>query len=333
LRLLASAFAALLVSSVGALVFAAPPEDDSTRNAARSLAEQGRDAFERGDFERSRDLFRRAQELVQAPTLALYEARSLVRLGRLVEAQESYLRAIRAPLEATSPEAFRKAVREAELDEQQLAPRLPKVTIVVSGTGATAPGLVVNLDERRLQPALVGVEMPLDPGRHLLQAELPGGQPSRVEFTIAEREQQTVEVRVDLPPRQPTKAVLAPPRPAVREAPRPSPSTWHRPAAFVAGGVGVAGLATGVVAGLVAASKHRDAERQCPNLTCVQGSAGEDSLNEFRSLRTVSTLGYVVGGLGVAAGVTFFLIAPSRRDDGHVAIWLGARSAGLSGAF
>lgn len=323
-----------LLSTVGR-AHAAEPVDDGERNAARNLAEQGRDAFDKGDFERSRDLFHRAYDLVQAPTLALYEARSLAKLGRLVEAEEAYLRAIRTPLGPSSPEAFRRAVRDAESEEQQLAPRLPRVTIVVAGPGAQRPELGVTIDRERVKSALLGVEMPVDPGNHQLEAQVPGGEVSRVQFAIAEREHKTVEIRVAAPVSAPSP-VAAPARaPELRSPPEAPRSSWHRPAAFAAGGLGLVGLGTGVVAGILAGSKHADAERQCPNRACVSGSEGEDSLSSFRSLRTVSTIGYVVGAVGVAAGVTFLLTAPSSRDAkrSSVGVFMGANGAGLTGAF
>ncbi len=315
---------------------AGEPVDDTTRNAARNLAEQGRDAFDQADFERSRDLFRRAYELVQAPTLALYEARSLDKLGRLVEAEEAYLRAVRAPLGPDSPEAFRKAVREAEQELLQLEPRVPKVTIVITGPAAEAPQLEVSVDRERVQSALIGVEMPVDPGQHELEARVPGGARSRVAFSVAESEHKRVELRVDSavsavrPASRPSAATSlhAPP------APSPSASSWHRPTAWAAGGLGLVGVGTGVVAGMMAGSKRSEAEQQCPNRACVEGTSGAEALGSFRTLRTVSTIGYVVGVVGAAASVTLFLTAPSRAPKrASVGVWLGASSAGLMGAF
>lgn len=333
MRQAATWFVAVALFAHAGSLSAAEPVDDSTRNAARNLAEQGRDAFEKGDFERSRDLFHRAYELVQAPTLALYEARSLSKLGRLVEAEEAYLRAMRAPLTSSSPDAFRKAVHDAEVEGQQLSPRVPKVTIVLVGPGAKLPELSVTIDRERVKSALLGVEMPIDPGQHQLEAQVPGAPTTRVSFAIAERERKTVEVRVSAPVSAPARAVTPAPAAALRTPPDPPRSSWHRPAALAAGGLGLAGLGTGVVAGVLAGSRHADAERQCPNRTCVQGSEGEDSVSAFRSLRTVSTIGYVVGAVGVAAGVTLWLTAPTKREDSQVALWLGASGAGVAGAF
>jgi hypothetical protein len=105
-------------------------------------------------------------------------------------------------------------------------------------------------------------------------------------------------------------------------------------------GLAVHGLgldSTGVVTGLMAGSRYSKAERECPDHHCVEGGAGWDDVQSFRTLRTVSTVGYIVGGVGLAAGATLYLTAPSRRSGGTqtgaLGVWVNARSAGLVGAF
>jgi hypothetical protein len=114
-------------------------------------------------------------------------------------------------------------------------------------------------------------------------------------------------------------------------------STWQAKAGLVAGGVGALGLTTGIVTGLMAGSRYSKAESGCPQHACVQGSAGADALDSFRTLRTVSTIGYIVGGVGLAAGTTLFLIAPANASTaaraGGVNVWVGASSVGVLGAF
>ncbi|MGC4065119.1 MAG: hypothetical protein QM784_10830 [Polyangiaceae bacterium] len=58
--------------------------------------------------------FNRAEKLVHAPTHLLYIARSNVKLGYLVRAQEAYQQLIREQLGASAPQAFRDAQGAAE---------------------------------------------------------------------------------------------------------------------------------------------------------------------------------------------------------------------------
>jgi len=311
--------------------------DDKTRNAARSLAEQGRSAFDKGDFARAQDLFHRAYGLVAAPTIALYEARSLAKLARLVQAQEAYLRAVRTKLTADSPEPFRKAVRDAELEEISLEPRIPKVTIAVTGPGARTPKLRVTADGEALEPELIGVEMPINPGPHALVASAPGVEPSRVNFTIEEGAAKRVEIEVAAP-----VAVSTPALPPSNRRPVIQPfthkdvrtaGTWQKPAAYAAGAVGAAGLVTGIVTGAMAGSRYSRAEQACPNHVCIEGTSGADDLNAFRSLRSVSTVAYIVGGVGLATGVALFVLAPSEKSPASAALWLGPSDVSVRGTF
>lgn len=315
--------------------------DDSTRNAARSLASQGKEALDKSDWDRARDLFRRAYTLVPAPTIALYEGRALVKLHRLVEAEEAFMRAARTSLDAESPEPFRKAVHDAEEDLLALRGRMPKVTIVPSGPGASDPQLSVTLDGRPLATALVGVELPIDPGAHTLRGEAPGGTPTELVFSVAEKQRQKVELAVASghAAAEAKPLVVAPPvavKPGPAE-PAAAPSPWQKRAGLIVGGVGVAGLATGIITGILAGSRYSEAERKCTDHQCLEGSAGWDAVQSFRTLRTVSTVGYIVGAVGLAAGTTVFLTAPSRPSAAararSVNVWVSASSAGVAGVF
>lgn len=315
--------------------------DDSTRNAARSLASQGKEALDKSDWDRARDLFHRAYTLVPAPTIALYEGRALLKLHRLVEAEEAFMRAARTSLDAESPEPFRKAVHDAENDLLALRSRMPKVTIVPSGPGASDPELSVSLDGRPLASALVGVELPIDPGEHTLRAVVPGGQPTDLTFTVIEKQRQKVELAVagGHAAAAPPPVVVAAPVVAPQAPPEPAsaPSPWHKRAGLIVGGVGVAGVVTGIITGILAGNRHATAARECTDNTCVEGGAGWDAVQSFRTLRTVSTVGYIVGGVGLAAGTTLFLTAPSQPANSararSVNVWVSASSVGVAGAF
>lgn len=314
--------------------------DDGTRNAARALAEQGKEQFDAGSYERARDLFQRAYTLVPAPTIALFEGRCLVRLGRLVEAEEAFMRSARATLAADSSEQFRSAVRDAESEMQALHPKIPQVTLIVNGPAAHAADLSVKLDGKSVNSALIGVEGPINPGTHVLAAAVPGGEETQVTFSIGEAEHKRVEIQVNAA--RPALTEVKPPATAKPEPPASSAaaaneheSSWQMTAALAAGGVGVAGIATGAIVGVLAGAQYSKAEQGCTQHVCTEGSAGADALASFRSLRTVSTIGYAVGGIGLAAGVTLFIAAPRRRStsSASVGVWVTGQSAGVTGTF
>ncbi len=305
-------------------------EDDATKNAARELAQQAMEASAGGDHTRAQDLFHRAYALVPAPTLAVREARSLVALGRWVEAVEAYVRATRTRLDPSASPAFREAVRQAQDELAALRPRVPRLKIELEGIDRKNPALTVRVDGKPWPPALLGVPSPIDPGAHEIVAETTGGHRDSKHVGLRERESKSVTLV--LPPQAasdpPVDAAAAPS--VTRE--KPPSAKRDRTLAFVGFGVGAAGLAIGVGAGLVATSKHGSAEDSCPGGRCTQGSGGADDVDAFHRFRTISTVGYVVAVVGVGAGVTLWLTAPSHSEP-VVGAFAGPGSAGVRGAF
>ena len=100
------------------------PEDSATRLAARQLAQEGGELFDEGRFAEAQERLRRAHALYPAPTIAVLEAKALLKLGRLVEASDRYQVAERFQLAEDSPEAFAQAVQEARAELDQLGKRL-----------------------------------------------------------------------------------------------------------------------------------------------------------------------------------------------------------------
>ncbi|MCL4755737.1 MAG: hypothetical protein KJ015_36645 [Myxococcales bacterium] len=304
-------------------------EDDANRNAARELAEQAAKAMEAEDWAKAQDLYQRAYALVPAPTLSLRHARALAKGGRWVEALEAYVRTTRTRLDASSPPAFREAVEQAQTELAELRPRVPRAVVVVKGIDPKSKALAVSVDGRPLAAALLGVPAPFDPGKHELVAKTSDGREAHATLEIQEKEEKSVELV--LPPAPEGTAPDAEPgEPSAQgSTAKSSQKTW----AFVALGAGAVGLGVGVTTGLMATSKHQSAEDACPNGQCAAGSSGADDAEAFRSLRTVSTIGYVVAVVGVGAGVTLWLTSPERTEQARVGAWLGPQSAGIRGRF
>ncbi len=91
--------------------------------------------------------------------------------------------------------------------------------------------------------------------------------------------------------------------------PAPAAST-RAPGLFVGSligfGVGAAGLAMGIGAGFVALDSQSELEARCPTKTCA---AEDEQLKDDAELNaTLSTVGFVLGGVGVALGITLVVI-------------------------
>jgi hypothetical protein len=106
----------------------------------------------------------------------------------------------------------------------------------------------------------------------------------------------------------------------------------------VAFGVGGVGLIVGTVFALQESSKESKANDVCKP-TCADQSAvsrAESLDNDARSARTLSIVGFVAGGVGVAAGVTLLVLSGHHQEKATTSMvtpWVGPGSAGVSGRF
>src|SRR5262245_36361776 len=81
---------------------AAQSVDQASLASARTLGYEGVERFQKGDYPGAVERLERAYEVVKVPSLGLWSARALVKVGRLVEASERYLEVTR--LEVVSGE-------------------------------------------------------------------------------------------------------------------------------------------------------------------------------------------------------------------------------------
>jgi len=298
--------------------------DDATRNAAREMGREGAIAFREGDFARAQDLLHRAYDLVPAPTIALYEARSLVALGRLVEAAERYEIAKRTKLDDDASQAFIQSVEDAGVELGELRPRIPRLTIIIEGPEPGAE-LVVTLDGAIVPAPLLGVPRTVDPGQHLVEASHPGYASAKSKVSVIEG--QASEVVLPLVFQESAPPVEAPPDES-------EGLSAHEALGYASLGVGVLGLGVGVVSGIVMNGHQSDLDAKCVDDVCPADSV--DDLDAFRGARTVSFIGYGVGFVGLGAGVALLLSAPSgplSLRAGHLVPWVSHDSAGVAGTF
>lgn len=317
-----------LVSSVAG----AQTSEDERRNAARDLGQKGNDAFDRGDYPAAADLYRRAVALYPVPTLSVRLGRSLVKLGRLVEAEEAYIKTLRYQLPADAPEPFKEAIAVAKSDLAELTPRVPRLRIDVADGRQAA----VLVDGKLLEPALVGVSRKVDPGVYVIRAEADGSIPAEIKVEVRERSREAVRLELKADPGARSAAQASPAPSAPRDA---QPETGQSVLPYVAFGIGGLGLGLGIATGLMASGRRSDAAAACPDMRCARGSQGEADLNAFRDLRTVSSVGYVVGALGVAAGGVLWLTLGDTADEQvrggrpQIGAFFSPTNAGVGGKF
>jgi hypothetical protein len=196
--------------------------------------------------------------------------------------------------------------------------------------GNDVAGVQMTMDGQSLATSAPGAAFDLDPGEHTFTFEAASRPRFEKTFVVVEgvkRRREVIRLASKKTPEH-TSPASAPAKDEEEPAGRSRRTllTW---AAF---GVGGAGVGVGIVAGLVADGKHSTLQSECNNNTntCAPQSAGD--LDAFHTSRTISTIGYVVGALGLAGGAVLWFTAP-KAPTSTARMWLGPASAGIAGTF
>jgi hypothetical protein len=327
----ASASPAVLLSLCCALGVLAPravhaqevpetPAEGEHVQRARALALEGIELFEKERWSDAHERLSQAFELFPAPTVALLDAKALEKLGRLVEAHDTFQKAARLPVGDDSPKAFRRAVQDAERERERVARLIPALTIEVRGASSSH---TLTLNGVPLPSEAWGQPRKLDPGSYTVVAKLGASVERSEQVTLVPGSQASLILALSSRA-APANAPL--PEPVASE-PRSAALTW------TAFGVGVAGVATGVIAGLVMQSAQHSLDEECTP-TCPEDQ--RDTLERFRTARTVSAVGYSAGAVGLGLGVWLLLDGVSADEppaSGGVSYRKGSAELQLSGAF
>lgn len=334
-------------------------QSEEERAGARVAATEGYKAFFDQRWADALDLFTRAESLVHAPPHLLYIARARDKLGQLVAAREAYMRVVKENVDPSAPKAFHDAQESAKQELPAIEARIPSVTISIKGAGA-GEKYAVFIDDKQIASALVGLPTPIDPGEHAFRAVADGKSAAVVKksFTEAGKDTVALELKADAKAVMPGEEKAQPTDKAEPGTPDasseahmtvPTDQGTHngskaglRIGSYVAGGVGVLGLGAGVVFTLQSSSKRSEVLKLCPDPSACDTSKKSkvQSLNDQAgSAKTLAMVGYVVGGVGIAAGVTLFILSSGGSQEKSVATglqvqpWIGLNSAGVVGRF
>jgi hypothetical protein len=313
-----------------ALLLAASPvfgqqADESTRTAARALGNAGVEAYQANDFATATDKLEKAYAILKVPTLGLWAGRALVQTGKWIEASERFLEVTSLQVPAGDVAVQKQAQADAAVELRTLTPRVPLVT--VAAEGAELADCNVTIDGQPVASSLLSAGRLMNPGKHLIEGRH-GGERSHTEITVAEGERATAILKFAAP-QPPLVAAPPPPPPSAREttaAPGSAQRTWG----FVALGAGGVGLVVGGITGGIALGKKNDidANANCRDNRCAPSEA--DQVDSYNALRTVSSVGFIAGGVLAAAGVVLLVTAPSGAS---AQAFLGPQSLGVRGRF
>lgn len=339
---------ALSVSSVAGAQPAAATPSASDIAAARSIGAEGVKLAEKGRCSEAIDKLDRSEKLYHAPTTLGRLAECQIELGKLVLGTENLQRLLREPLAANAPPAFVAARARAEKVLARARPRIGNLQITVTAPPSTKVDLTV--DGVPVSDMFIGNEWPADPGQHVVEVTSPGFLKANAKVSLKDGEAEKVSLKLEVDPNY-VKPVI--PDPVVVKngdpdnnpppPPPPPPEQKSNALAYAALGIGAAGLVVGGVTGALFLGKKSDLETSCPNKNCTT-PAGQSDLSSTKTMGTISTIGFIVGGVGLAAGAVLLLTGgspakasvtgkTSKANELTVRPVLGGNYWGLSGSF
>jgi hypothetical protein len=201
------------------------------------------------------------------------------------------------------------------------------------GTGADLIAVKVTMDGEVLTEHLEGTAIPVDPGAHTFAFEAAGQPKIEKQLVIREGEKGRRE-RIVLGAGAAVAETSAPGA-TLTSSPAPEPSSGlggRRIGALVAGGVGVVAAGVGIGFGLHSKSKHDEASKICPDPQCPDMN-GVTLWNQAVSAGNIATGAFVAGAVGIAAGVTLWILGAPESPGGGTQVGFGPGTLQLRGSF
>lgn len=310
---------------------------------AQVLFDDGKRLMSQGHWAEACPKLQESQRLAAAIGTEFNLADCWEHAGRLASAWAAFLDVVDQT--HRRGEAPREAAARSRASS--LAARLGKLTVQVP-PASTTQGLEVSRDGEALPPEIWGVAVPVDAGEHRIEARAPGHLPWSTRVTTTDGAGATTVVpTLALAPAatpSPTAPVSSPPAPSTAASrapspPPPAPATADHTASLVVLGAGLAFAGLGVV-GVLEHTSSVDAynsDTTCPAIgSAVKPAHCNDYVNQANTWSTVSVVAFVTSGIAVAAGVTLWLLAPSRDTSAQAASLgcaLGPAALGCHGTF
>jgi len=346
---LASLLSALALAAVVGLTPAALAENKTHSDA---LFEEGRALLQQGKVEAACAKF--ADSMKIDPSVG-----ALVNLGHCHEVQgksatawNEYQRAV-ALADAEGQADRAKAARDLGA---KIEPKLSRLTVRAL---SWMDGMTVSRDGTPLGPDSIGVPVAVDPGEHVIEASAKGFRSWSIKVVVggnADRKIAEVPALEPAPEGEPKSGPVGPVQTAKAEPQPGAPKgikagapaagapaqpdegggfwSGQRIAGLATGVVGIGGIVVGAVFGSKATSQWDEAKTYCRDGDLSRCSADAQSLQQdAKTSATVSTIGLVVGGAALVAGVVVFLTAPSddaasvAPADSALALRLGSKPA------
>jgi hypothetical protein len=294
--------------------------------AAEDEYRRGVAAFEAGDYVVACRALGESYRLDPLPGALFTLATCEMRAGKLASAVAhfaDYLELVEGlPDEQQTREVERRAVAEAE--RRKLRAQVPRLKLMLNDSSHTSQ-ITLNGVDVPLQS--LGLELPVDPGEQVVEQRFTSGQLHSERVTLQPGESKVVVLRAS---EDPPLASAAPQSPSAASDTAGSNSALP----FVLGGIGVAGVVVGSIAGSFAIANAAVVRRECDGAAC-RSVTGKVAADAGQREALISTLAFGVGVAGLTAGIVLFATrsdAASPRT-GRLEVGISPQQVTLSGAF
>lgn len=332
-RGLAFVLTAGLVLGAAADARAADPSEGGAA-AAESLFQEARKLMDAKRFSEACPKLVASHKLAPAVGTLLNLADCYERAGQNASAWARFHEAIALAQRLGRPDREKTARDRAE----KLEPRLIRLSIVAQDKDAE-----VKLDGNVLDAAVLGSPVPVDPGKHSVEATAKGKRPFTTTIEVSDR-MKSPSVEIPALDVDPTASKASSDKGSDGNADKGpseesrSDGSTQRTISYVLMGVGVVGVGVGTVFGLRTSSKWSEAQTHCTGIECDR--TGVTLAAEAKNNGTVSTISFIAGGLLLAGGAALFFTAPSGPPKSaaslaprDVRVGVGLGSVTVGGAF
>lgn len=323
-----------LIAAAFVLVSAPQYAAAGDKAEAKAALEKGRAAASAGQFKEAVKHFKSSDEADPNPQTRLELAKALVGDNKLVDASN-----VLNDLLAATPPVPWSVKNPAQKLRTEIEPRIPWVQIKITGPDPALTSISIDLKDVDRAKVDVDSEIPFNPGEHVIGAEADGYEPAEKTIKLAEGVHEVVELTlVKKGSAGPGSGDSAPPTTGSSGGGLTSAPLFIPMAASF--GVGVVGLGVGGVFGFMAISKANEVKDTCDGSSCPNSSRNKTAKEDSLLYGNISTISFIAGGVGVAAGVALLVLTlnappekPKEQPTAFIKPWIGIGQAGVYGAF
>jgi hypothetical protein len=301
LRPVALAFA--LASAMASPALAQLSAQDKA--VADTFFDEGLKLLRAGKFVEACPKLAESERIDPAVGTALYLGECFERIGKVASAQ--------AMFQEGYDYAKRRNDGRAAVAKEHHDKLKPSTLAVVLAPGAQVEGLAIVRDDAAMSMLQLGTALPCDGGSHVVVASAPGKKKLALTVTVPKQEG---AVTLTIPKLEDEEHAAS--TGVVVTTPPVSSGSGRRVVGLTIGGIGLAGIVVGSVAGLVAtlywnASNSVDNGCNSGSTTCLT-QHGIDLRSSAQTWATVSTVALIAGAALAAIGLIVLLIAPKTRS-------------------